>query len=397
MQFSSELDLALFTASGEDLHDVMADAASQGPALRATFLGRPALLLTGFATLREFFARHEDFPGGEIYQFATKPHIGSTFIDMDGAEHDRYRQLAMPAFRSRAVAQFIDSDLVPLAHEVVDSMLRRAHNSDRPHHVDLATDFAQVLPFWAISRKLGLPVGTEERQRAWALALLSYPTHPAEALAAAKEVTEFLRPTLAERRAHPANDVISTMLLAERDGVRLDDEQVSAHVRLLYAVGATTTSDALSTLLHRIIAQPSLAERLRTEPEYTDRVIGESLRTEPPVSVLPRLATSGGHLAEVDLPAGTLVLCGIAGANRDPQHFIEPNRFNPDRSEGEVMTFGFGQKYCPGTHLARQQLKAAVTVLLQRLTEVRPVDCRPPAGAVLRKTNRLVVEFSPAE
>jgi cytochrome P450 len=280
----------------------------------------------------------------------------------------------------------VESDLVPLAHEVVDRFVARGHG-------DLAAEFAQVLPFWAISRKLGLPVGSEERQRKLALALLSYPSDPTGALAAADEVTAFLEPIVEERRRSPRDDVISHLLQSDVHGVRFTDDEIYSHVRLLYAVGATTTSDGLSTLLRSVVSDPALWARLRDDVALRARVVQESLRCEPPVSVLPRLAPHGGSFGGVDLPEGAVVLCGIASANRDPDVYADADTFTPDRAEGEILTFGFGTKFCPGAHLARQQASAALDVLIERLPDVRLVDASPPTGAVLRRVERIEISF----
>jgi cytochrome P450 len=101
-------------------------------------------------------------------------------------------------------------------------------------------------------------------------------------------------------------------------------------------------------------------------------------------------------VADVELPPGALVLCGLAAANRDPAVFGEPDRFDPERPETEVLTFGFGSKYCPGSHLARQQLVAATEVLLERFGDVVPSDAPEPIGPVLRRVDRLVVRGLPA-
>ncbi len=377
-------DLAVEDLRGDALHGLMRRAREVGPVVPVRFMGVPAHLLTRFDVVHGFLADDEHFPGGVIYRHTTRPSVGSTFIDLDGAEHDRTRRLATPAFRSRAVRRFVDEELTPLAEEVLD----RLPGEDE---VDLAGGYVQVLPFWAISRKLGLPRGSEERQRAWALALLSHPVDPEGARRAAAAVDEFLRPTLAERRERPAGDVISRLLTADVDGYRLDDAQVAAHVRLLYAVGATTTSDGLGTLLRRVLTEPGLWGRLREDRDLLPPVVHESLRTEPPVAVLPRLAVDGGEVAGHELPPGALVLCGIAAANRDPAVFGDPDRFDPERPEGEVLTFGFGSKFCPGSHLARQQLAAALDVLLDRLPDPVARDAPEPAGAVLRRVERLVV------
>jgi len=386
---TTDVDFALDRLPGDRLHTVLAAARAAGPVVPAVFAGRPAVLVTDHETLRAFFTDQEQFPGGVGYQFTTRPHLGSTFIDLDGPEHDVVRRLVTPAFRSRAVTRFVDTDLTPLVHEVLDRWADVGAG-------DLARDVAQVLPFWAISRKLGLPRGSEEHQREWALAMLAYPSDPDAAIAAAREVTDFLAPTLAARRAHPTDDVISQLLTGEIRGVRLTDEQIASHVRLLYTVGAATTSDGLSTLLYRVLTEPGLLDRIVADPEVMPAVVHESLRLEPPVSVLPRVAAHGGTLAGVDLEPMTVVLCGIASANRDPAVYADPDRFDPDRTESEILTFGFGSKFCPGSHLATRQLLAALTVVVGRLPGLRLVDADPPVNAVLRRVERLQVAWDAA-
>lgn len=382
-----DIDLATEPLAGDALHALMHRARDEGPVVPATFLGAPAFLLAGHRVVRDYLSDHERFPGGALYAHATRPHIGRTFIDMDGAEHDTYRRLVTPAFRSRAVTRFVEDGLPPLVTEVLDRIAARGE-------ADLAVELAQVLPFWAISRKLGLPRGSEEQQRAWALALLSYPMDPSGALAASAQVTDFLAPTLAQRRSEPAQDVISHLLDAEHRGVRLTDDDVASHVRLLYAVGAATTSDAMSTVLHRVLTEPGLIDRARAEPDLIPHIVAESLRMEPAVATLPRIAPAGGTIANVDLPRGALVLCGLAAANRDPEVFADPDRFDPTRPDGDLLSFGLGQKYCPGAHLARRQLSAALAAMLHRLPDLTLVEATDPTSAVLRRVEHLRVTWA---
>lgn len=383
---ATDLDFMTAALPGPELHDVLRDLRRRGPVAGITLWGQPAHLVLRFEDLRAYFADHEQFPGGDVYQFHTEPVVGRTFISMNGSEHDRSRQLAMPAFRSRATTRFVDAELVPLAHELVDGFADRGE-------ADLFTEFAGRLPFWSISRKLGLPVGTEEHQRRWALQMLSYPSDPEGALAAAAAVTDFLAPAVEERRRDPRDDVLSHLLHSEHDGLRFTDEEVVAHVRLLYAVGATTTSDAMSNLFFTVLRDPALVDRLRREPSLRPRVVHELLRFEPPVALLPRVAPRGGEIGGVAIPEGGILLAAIASANRDEARFAEPDRFDPDREEAEVLTFGFGSKFCPGSHMARRQLEAALGVVLERLPGLRLVDADPPSGAILRRTERLEVAW----
>jgi hypothetical protein len=147
-------------------------------------------------------------------------------------------------------------------------------------------------------------------------------------------------------------------------------------------------SNLLWTLLHR----PELLRRLRAEPESRPAAVRELLRWEPPVPLLPRMARDGGVIAGVEVPPMSIVLGGIASANRDPARFADPDTFDIDRPDADVLTFGFGSKFCPGSHLAKQQLLAALDVVLDRLPELRLLDEQPgpePSGCNLRSVASL--------
>ena len=95
------------------------------------------------------------------------------------------------------------------------------------------------------------------------------------------------------------------------------------------------------------------------------------------------------------MPPGAIVMAAIAGANRDPDVFPEPDRFNPDRPESEIMSFGFGSKFCPGAYLAQGQLQTALEVVLERLPGLRLIEATEPAGAILRSVEHLKVAWEP--
>src|SRR5690606_3174673 len=128
-------------------------------------------------------------------------------------------------------------------------------------------------------------------------------------------------------------------------------------------------------------------------PELRARTVHELLRWEPPVSLLARVATNGGVIGGVDVAPGTLLLCAIASATRDEDVFPDPARCDPARAEGELLTFGFGSKFCRGSHIARRQLDAALGVILDRLPDLRLVAADPPSGAILRRTEHLEVAW----
>jgi cytochrome P450 len=369
-----------------ELHRVLREARTFARLTPTTMAGFDAYLLTRYADVKAFLAAHEEFPGGAVYQLQVEPVLGRTFISMDGAEHDLYRQLAMPAFRSRAVARFLDADLEPLAHEVIDAFAARGR-------ADLVAEFTGVLPFRAISRKIGVPAAAGQRELA--RAMLSFPVAPDLAIEAGRDVRRWIEPVIEAHRGAVGDDVLSHLLTTEFKGKRLTEEEVLSHVLLLYAVGATTTSDAMSSLFWVLLTEPGLLDRAREDPAARPRIVRELLRYEPAVAILPRMVANGGTVAGFDVPPGTFVLVALAAANRDPAMFDDPDRFDADRDASETLTFGFGSKHCPGSHLGQGQLVVALEALLERLPGLRLIDASKPAGAILRSVERLEVAWDP--
>lgn len=388
---TTAVDFGLDPLPGEELHTALSERREAGPLVPVRLFGMDALLVTRFVDVKEAFRDHEHLPGGVTYQGHTEPVVGRTFISMDGTEHDKHRQLATPAFRSRAVFRFDEEALVPLAHEIVDRFVTRGE-------ADLVAEFTTVLPFYAITRKLGVPRATDDEMRAWADRMLSYQTDPEGAVGAATEFSRVIEPLLDARRAAPEDDLLSALLSAEIEGQALDDEEVCSTVRLLFSVGATTTSQAMGNLLGTLLDRPDVLDIARRDEPARAAIVHELLRWEGPLATLPRVAPLDTTIAGEPVPAGTMLLFGIASANRDRDVWSSPDDFDPsrfDESQDEILTFGFGQKFCPGSHLARRQLLTALGVLLERLPGLRLVDDTgaAPCGGVLRHPSALHVAW----
>jgi cytochrome P450 len=382
------IDFGLDPLAGSDLHRRLAALREKGRSPRVRLYGSEAILLTRFDDVLEAFRDDEALPGGATYRMSTEPVVGRTFISMDGREHRLYRKLATPAFQSAAIARFHEQALVALANELIDRFA--GHGA-----ADLVRELTTVLPYYAITRKLGIPRGRDEEMRRWADGMLSYPRDPTSAVAAAAELSGILRPLVAERRAAPGDDLLSALAHAEVDGERLAEEEILAQVRLLFAVGATTTSHAMGNLFATLLDRPALLERARAEPSLLPGIVHELLRWEGPLATLPRWAPERLRIAGEDVPGGTLLLLGIAAANRDPRRFSDPERFDPERPPQDVVTFGFGVKFCPGSHLARRELLTALEIVLERLPGLRLADGArsEPRGGVLRKPESLAVAW----
>ncbi len=299
----------------------------------------------------------------------------------DPEQHRIYRKLATPAFRSRAVASYEREGLAALAHELVDGF------GDR-REIDLVADFAARFPYLVITRLLGLPRDREEAFHRWAQALLRFRDDPAQARRAAVELTGFLAPVVEERRREPRDDVISELVAARVEGRGLTDEEIFAHVRLLFPTGGETTHGSFANLMYALLTRGDAWRVVRDDPGRAPDAVEEALRWETPIAVLPRLSAEQAiEFHGATIPASSWVLFAIAGANRDPAIFPDPDRFDLDREHKEGLTFGRGVKSCPGMHLARRNMTVGLEVLAERLPGLALLD--PDDAATLPRRSVL--------
>ncbi|MCH2169654.1 cytochrome P450 [Myxococcota bacterium] len=382
------VDFAFDEMPGDDLHEVLRAYREQGPVAPTRFLGIPAFVITGHAALLDAFRDVERFPPHRMYEVSFEGAIGKSFISMeDLAEHRVYRKLATPAFRSRAVQSYERSGLAALAHEMIDAL------GDR-EEIDLVAEFTARFPYLVITRLLGLPREREEEFHRWALALLRFREEPAEAESASRELTEFLAPVVAARRRQPCNDVISELVAATVEGRRLEDEEIYSHVRLLFPTGGETTHGSLGNLLFALLSREGAWSDLKRNPSLIEAAVDEVLRWETPIAVLPRLSSSQPvEFHGTEIPPDSWVLFAIAAANRDPEVFEDPDRFDIHRKAPEMLTFGRGVKSCPGMHLVRRNMAVALETLFERMpnVELLDVDASLPRRTVLRSPDALRV------
>ncbi len=386
---ASLLDFSFARMPGDELHDYLRRLRARGPVHPCLFSGQPAMILTSHAAVAAAFKDNALFPPANANRILIEPVQGLTFQTMEDEEHRIYRRLATPAFRSRAVEKMEVEGLARIAHELIDKF--PSGGCDMAHH------FSHRYAFLVISRMLGIPLDHEEQFREWAKGFLSFPADPVYAAECADKITEYVTPILAQRRADPQDDIISGLIQADADGVRLTDEDIIANFRLLFAAGASTTTDAIGNLLYVLLTQPDLWETLRKQPDLRANAIEELLRWETPVAILPRIsAPEPIEFQGVAIPANTFCLFAMASANRDPAVFPDPERFDIARDSGhKLLSFGPGPRLCPGMHLARKQLAVVLDVLLERLPALTLTDeeAARPCGTMLRGPEVLPVTY----
>jgi cytochrome P450 len=385
-----ETDFAILPGKGESVpgfHTMLARLREERPVAPITFHGQPAWLLTRHADVSAAFRDERLFSARAIQEVNTFPVMGRNIMGMEGDEHRVNRALVSPHFKLRLMPEVVDDLVRPLCHALVDEFVADGE-------VDLVPRFNKRLPLAAICRILGIPPEDDARLGEWAMALISYPWDPAGAVRASEQFTVYLRGLLEARRARPDDDLLTSLCNQETEGQRLSDEEIFSFVRVLFPAGADTTFLALGSLIVGLLEKPGQMQALRDDPDGQAAAVEEALRWEPPTALLPRMTTEGGEFRGEQLPPGTVVLLGIAPANRDPALFPDPDRFDIGRKTAGHLGFGLGNHFCLGSHLARAELRVALSVLLERLEDLELQAPPVMEGAVMRGPDRLWVRFS---
>jgi cytochrome P450 len=387
-QALEDLDFAL-GGDIDDLHGALRALREQGPVARVRYFGEPAQIFTTYAAVEAAYRDDDTFPAAASFKEMTEPVLGRTLQSMHGAEHQRNRLLVSPYFRLRVMPGFVQPILEAVAHEIVDGFATRGE-------ADLVDDFNRRFPGEVITRLVGLSGELGDDLQHLAHRLLNFPSDPDGAISARHEITAMLEPVVARRRDDPADDLISTLATTEIDGERLTDEEIFSFVRLVFAAGTDTTFFGLGSLVYALLTNPEQLERVRADPAEEVRwAVEESLRWESPVSMEPRRAPEATTWFGEPIEAGARLLFAIAAANRDPEVFEAPDRYDVGRRPPSIITFGIGPHFCLGAHLARAEMVTCLRILLDRLPGLALADPDGTriAGTVLRGPTALPVRF----
>lgn len=290
--------------------------------------------------------------------------IDTNVVMMNPPDHTRLRKLVSRAFTPRAVAD-MRAVAVRIAHELCDAV--DAHGG----HVEFTHQWARVLPLRVICEMIGIPAIDVDLMGEWAFALSvasGVPTQEARDAgdAAMDAFNEYVAAMIAERRAHPEDDLLTGLIAAEEDGDRLSAKELQAMVVQLIFAGHETTQNLLGNGLYRLLQAPEQLAALRADRSLLAGAIEEMLRRDPPILFTSRIAREATEIAGVSIAADQLVMLNLTAANHDPAAFTEPLRFDVRRREERHLSFGHGVHFCLGANLARLEAEAAFGVLLDR-------------------------------
>jgi cytochrome P450 len=303
------------------------------------------------------------------------------FIFYDPPRHTKMRGLISRAFTPRVVAN-LEPRIRELSRELLDRSVPRGQ-------LDLATDYATPLPMMVISEMIGIPASDWPRFKRWSdmVLRLSYTMggiDPAEAQAAmadfqsvTAEMDHYVGETIRERRARPADDLMTGLVQAEIDGERLTQSEILGFFQLLVVGGQETTANLISNAMLCLLENPRQLALLRKQMELLPSAIEEVLRYRSPLPWLMRTPTQPVELSGQTIPPGALVLPMIGSANRDERHFPAADQFDITRDPNPHIAFGHGVHFCLGATLARMEARIALTDLLARMDQIELASDAP--------------------
>src|ERR1700722_7701800 len=318
-------------------------------------------------------------------------------IEMDAPQHLLRRKLVNYGFTRKRVKN-LESKIESLCDTLIDAVCQRGE-------CDFVWDLAAPLPMAVIGDMLGVRPEDREMFLKWSDDLLvALSSTAAEedmqiTMNAFAAYTEYMNGMIAARKEQPTDDLVSVLVHAEVEGLRLEDHQIVTEVLLLLIGGDETTRHTLSGGTRQLLLHPDQHQRLVNDLELLPNAIEEMLRWTAPVKNMARTITTDTEFHGTALHEGEKIILLFESANFDEKVFEDPETFNIERYPNNHLAFGFGTHFCLGNQLARLELSIMQTRLLQRLPDMRLAS---DAALPLRPANfvsgleKMPVAFTPS-
>nr|AKT74275.1 TxnO2 [Streptomyces bottropensis] len=382
-----------------DPYPLFADLRERGPVHRARVLdGRDCWLITDYEMARAAFTDprlSNDIRHLKSWENLGRNVVGKTLMQVDPPDHTRLRRFIAREFTLRRV-EAMRPRVEQLANELLDAI-------GPSGEADLVGSYALPLPLSVICELLGVPDGDRADFHLWSSDLSAPPT-PERGHAAQEAMTAYLSALVDTKRREGGEDLLGAMARAvQDDGDRLSPEELLGMAFLLLVGGHESTANVISSGTLALLRNPDQLAMLRADWSLLEATVEEVLRFDGPVEVSAyRYTTEPVLIGDTEIPAGEVVLIGMAAAGRDSRRFHEAERFEIGRELREVrahLAFGHGVHHCVGAPLARMESTIALRVLLERCPDLalavpyEKLTWKPPTFQ-LRGLQHLPVRFS---
>jgi cytochrome P450 len=309
----------------------------------------------------------------------TRPMGPPSFLFLDPPDHTRLRKLVSKAFVPKVVNE-LRPDIAELVNELLDRIAERGR-------FDVISDLAYPLPVAVICRLLGVPL-EDEPAFSRASGLLAQALDPffmvtgepaegmQERIRAGQWLREYLHDLIGQRRSRPGDDLMSRLIAVEESGDQLTEDEIVATCNLLLIAGHETTVNLIANAMLAMLRHPAQWAALGADADRAPTVVEETLRYDPPVQLVARIAADDMTISNTTIVKGDAMLLLLAAAQHDPAEFEQPEVFDPDRNTFRHLSFGRGLHYCLGAPLARLEAAVALSAVTARFPNAR-LDSEP--------------------
>ena len=370
----------LSNRTAQDPYPVYAALRARAPVHRSALLN--AWLFTRHADVDAILRDHRRFGNdprkGSLSSRQRRmlpPSHEFTMLFLDPPDHTRLRALVNQAFTRRVV-----NALEPRIRAILGSLLDTIED---PAGFDFMEAVARPLPVIVIAEMLGVPPSDRDRFRVWSArrARLLEPTISAREReaggAAGREFDAYFRTIIEQRRAAPRDDIVSALALARDEGDRLTEREMLNMLRLLLVAGHETTVNLIGNGMLALIRHPETLRQLRSDPSMIPAAVEEMLRFDSPAQADFRRVLEDCEVGGIALRKRDNVVLLLGAANRDPEVFEDPDRFDVGRSRGSHLSFGRGIHHCLAAALARLEGRIVFEMLLERFSRISLRGERP--------------------
>jgi len=326
----------------------------------------------------------------------TRPLGPPGFLFLDPPDHTRLRKLVSKAFAPRVV-KALEPDITALVEGLLDHIAEQGR-------FDAVADLAYPLPVAVICRLLGVPM-EDEPKFSRASALLAQALDPFirftgelpegfdDRMEAAQWLRDYLRELIDRRRGRPGEDLMSGLIDVEESGDQLTEDEIIATCRLLLIAGHETTVNLIANAILALLRHPRQWAALGGDGHRASAVIEETLRYDPPVQLMGRIAADDMTIGEVEVPKGDTMILLPGAAHHDPAANERPDEYDPERETMRHLAFGRGAHFCLGAPLARVEASVVLSAVTARFPLAR-LDSEPvyKRNVTLRGLSTLAVQ-----
>ncbi len=318
--------------------------------------------------------------------------LSRQMVATDPPDQTRLRAPFVKAFTPRVIAA-----MRPRIQRAVDTLLDDLMAQET---IDVIADLAYPLPIRVIADLLGIRQEDHQRVKLWSQNFASFLGDPSmeKSLAAQQsilELIEYFQYLVKQREQYIQHDFLQTLLSNQQDQSQSALEDLLANCALLLFAGHETTKNLLSNAMFALFAHPDQYQKLQADLSLLPSCIEESLRFESPTQWVGRNVKESFTLHERKISKGQSVILILASANRDKDHFPEPDVFNITRHENKHLAFGYHRHFCVGSALARLEGHIILYSLIQRFPHMQGLPFTPEwqENSAMRGLTRLPVRL----